>query len=285
MKTKILYSLILSGLFIFFACKKELNWKVGNTDSRIVVEATFTDEYKKQSVFVSQTTDFYSEKNNVALTDAQVSITDGVNTYLFNHIGNGEYQSIDSVSAMMGKTYTLNLNLNTPINEQTKYTATSTMKGYFRLDTVFCQILGWEELTEQDTFTELILGVYGQEAKSTSDYYIFNVKKNGDDAKMKFDEMAAFSDEIDNGMTEFSFTTYIKGKLNAGDTINVTILSVSDKYLDYLNEITQEIDRVDPFGMMGPPANPKGNISNEGLGFFNVSAVSKIEHIVIEGIR
>lgn len=282
MKTKILYSFIFTALFFFCACKKELNWKVGNTDSRIVVEATFTDELKKHSVYVSQTTDFYSEKNNVAVTDAQVSITDGMNTFSLYHVGNGEYQTIDSVAAMMGKTYTLNINLNSPINNHTKYSSSATMKGYFRLDTVFCQILGWEELTEQDTFTELIIGVYGKEAESTSDYYIFNVKKKGDNEKMKFDEMTVFSDEIDNGMTEFSFTTFVNGKLKSGDTINVTILSVSDKYLDYLNEISQEIDRVDPFGMMGPPANPKGNINNEGLGFFNVSAVSIKKNIIIE---
>lgn len=269
-------------LIILNACDKTVEWDVKSADARLVVEGSITDEYKKHVVKLTKTRDFNTSAKFVPVESAEVSISDGSNHFILIEKEDGFYETQDSMMGILGKTYTLNIELDKPIDEETHYTAEAKLKGYFTLDTVLC-FLNQKETWEDDTSSTLILVLYGQEAPETEkDYYQYYLQPFHGKKPLTITGKSIFSDLGENGMTEMAVFYFVDYDVNIGDKFSLEVRSVPEEYSTFKQELEMEIDRYDPIGMLGPPANVKGNISNGGMGFFMASSVSKYEGVVVD---
>lgn len=283
MRYTIFISLSITAILIILnACDKSIDWDVKSTDARLVVEGSITDEYKKHVVRLTKTLDFNTNAEFVPVENAEVSISDGSKHFILIEKEDGFYETQDSMIGILGKTYSLNIELDKPIYEQTHYTAEAELKGYFTLDTVLCY-LNHKETWEDDTSSTLILVLYGQEAPETGeDYYQYYLQHFNNKESLSITDKSIFSDLGENGMTEMAVFYFVDYDVNIGDEFSLEVRSVPEEYSTFKQELEMEIDRYDPIGMLGPPANVKGNIKNGAMGFFMASSVSRYQPVVVD---
>lgn len=99
-------------LFLFTiisSCLEPYDFKTESFESALVIEATITNEVKRQEINLSRTFRF-EEEGPTYETGANVQVTDNDNTvYNFTDQGNGLYLSNIAFSAQVNKTYTLSI--------------------------------------------------------------------------------------------------------------------------------------------------------------------------------
>ncbi len=94
---------------LLFGCIEPFDAKTGEFLSALVVDATITDEQKNQQVFLSRTFKF-EEESPTAVTGAQIMVVDGTgNTFDFEEVSAGMYQSTAPFAAVPGRTYSLSI--------------------------------------------------------------------------------------------------------------------------------------------------------------------------------
>lgn len=288
MKMNIL--IILTFVLIWSSCEEKINWKVKESSRRLVVEAGLTDELKYHEVKLSISSSYFDSSLPETVSRAEVSITDGERTIEFEEspANSGIYKTIEKVKGEIGKTYTLSIDLEKEIADVRNYTATAKMNRALPVDSIvpiFFPNSNWSENADDDDDADdsqtkkyiLYLAVYGQEPNPVGDYYYANLFRNDSlmtksifDVVLLHDEMGGF-----NGKNVFPIYIYTDTFVEAMDTIAVELHSTSETYIDYIYNMDEVTDGADAFGMSGPPANVKGNISDKAFGFFSVSAVKR----------
>lgn len=122
MKTRKYYSAILL-LMLVLSCEEKTDWEIkADENGALVVEAIITDEFKTQEIILSLS---YDDLNGdpVFVTGAEVSLTDGLETFLFEAdlTQPGRYLSEQVFSAQLNVPYTLEIEWNgetyTAVNE------------------------------------------------------------------------------------------------------------------------------------------------------------------------
>lgn len=103
------YKLVLIVLFIAVSsCTTPYNYTTNGFENAIVIEATITNELKKQEIKLSRTYKFEDE-GPVFETGATVSITDDLGTIYGFDEGAGSYFSATEFKALPGRTYQLHI--------------------------------------------------------------------------------------------------------------------------------------------------------------------------------
>lgn len=278
MKAIINFITFFTVILVFASCNKEISWDAQSADTKLVVQGVITDELKNHQVKLSKTMSYDSNKAEY-VTGATISISDGTNVFQLTEVGNGFYET-DLIAGEVGKEYTLNITLKENIGGYNKFSASSEMKGYFDIDESFC-FLNEHYSDEEDTATTLLVVLFGQEAPTEDDYYLFQLKKLGSSQEFSINDQSTFADYGDNGMNDIALLYTIEDSIPIGDSLEITVHSISEDYLIYMDEVFTEIDRYDPFGMMGPAANPKGNISGGAFGFFRASTTRSFKPIIV----
>lgn len=266
MKRIILYIPIL--LIILSACEEKIDLKLDDDFDRLVVEAALTDQDTTQKVVLSETTSYFTDEQTPRVSNAIVTISDGQNTFTFSESSQaGIYYSDYTFAGEYGKTYTLNIELAKPINDNTSYTASETMPVSLQLDSVTAEIL-------PNPFGDRDVQVkgYGQEPASPGNYYVWDLFVNGKNYTDTLEQKTFTDDALVNG-------SYIPGLPiffydgNDKDSIKVVTQSITKEYYDFLLAYVQEA-AFGGGGFSGPPANVKGNLSGGALGYFAVKAVT-----------
>lgn len=275
MRKIILLILLVANIIIWMSsCEEVIEWKVKDGQVRVVVEGSITNEYKKHSLILSRTLDYFSESTSGIINDAEIRVSEGENIYLYEQLENGLYQSIEEFAGEVGKTYHLRIILNEEIGGFTTYEASTTMTRLMPLDSI--------SVTLEKEFgeTELIytVNIFGQEPAETEDYYKANIYCNG---VLLSEEELYYDDMLLQGMTFDKFAIFSHEDIKEGDEVLLELISIEKEYFRFLTELTRAIDGGDPFGLSGPPANAFGNISNKALGYFY--AGEKVEYTAIAG--
>lgn len=105
---KKLYNILISCL-LFISCIEQIEIKDTTYEKLLVVEAKLTNEFKNQTVKLSNTIELNSEIP-ILEKNAVVTITDSdMTVYSFTETSDGVYQSTVPFKAEMNKTYTLNI--------------------------------------------------------------------------------------------------------------------------------------------------------------------------------
>ncbi len=286
---KLLY--ILPVTLLFIACsmdmEEEINWNIDRSPDMLVVESIITNELKEQCVHLTRSGDYYDTLQAQAVTDAQVSITEGLNTYLFTESASnpGYYYSDVAFAGEPLKTYVLHVDLEQEMNGLSNYSAQSIMPNGIHVDSAQFSLYEMPEfdLVEEDDDEKdtTILEVYffGTEPEESGNYYFTTTFRNDIPLEETAKEFRIYNDESWNG--EYVHATAFIYNLIPGDLITFRIYSIEKQFYKFLEGILNSESTGGMGSVTGPPANAVGNI-NKGLGYFGAAYVSQKTGPVID---
>jgi hypothetical protein len=267
--------LVLTILVDLTSCEKKIHWDVGEGQTRLIVEASFTDELIRQKIKLTKTASFYDTLVPQPVSGAEVKVEDGSNNYNFieDIPGSGTYFSQNAVAGNVGKGYSLSISLVTPIGGFQKYTANCVMKPVMKIDSITSE----ESITSflGNTDTSKVVRFWGRDLPEEGDYYMAKLFINNKLYSDSLHKIAIVSDEAINGLYISSplNTIFSNKEIKEGNIVSVKLYSINKEYFDFVNNLLGEQSKTeDIFGFSGPPANVFGNISDGALGYFIVSA-------------
>jgi hypothetical protein len=277
-------SIYILSIFIFLvsACKdsyQEIDWELNDQPSRLIVVGEVTSEYKQHTIFLKQSTSYFSNQELPKVSGATVMVSDGANTYSFaeDAVSKGTYISEEEFAGEVGKTYSLDIELESAINGETSYSASSIMNEGIQIQNSVSYIYEnpLEEVGEGDS-TVLLTYVIGPESPEVGDYYAINLYKNSKLLNDTIDELEVLYDDESGINGENLITFFFFEVFQETDTVTIEIKSVDKGYYEFIDGVKEVAEGYDPFGFSGPPANPVGNIQGGGaFGYFLASYVSK----------
>lgn len=272
---KVYYIILLASLFLTACENREIDWEVKSVDQMLVVEGSFTDELKKHQLSLSLSEDYFINRHTSKVSKAQVSITDGTNTYLYKETAiPGLYETIDSIAGIVGKTYTLNIDLDKPLSGSSHFYCSSLMRPTIKIDSLVSFI--YKNPTEEGDSMILFFEIYGLENSPKGDYYTTDIYINNKLLNDTIDERSIYYDEASGfDGKEINYVVSFTNEVKPMDTIRFSFISVDRAYYDFVTGVVNIAKYNDPMGFSGPPANAVGNIKGgKAIGFFNISSVS-----------
>lgn len=278
--------LLKSGLVLLMAgwatlsCDEKIRWDVDPEQKRIIVEGRITDELKQHDLLLRISNDFFDPENPSVVVGAQVSVTDGTNSYTYEEVSSGLYQSTEAFTGQVGITYELTIELEAPIGDQTRYTAVTTMQPNLTLDSLAVYRDELDDIfDEYDEDSTYFFSFFGLEPEGTGDHYLCELWRNGENYTDPINQVVIFEDDWIDGIEFEAFELFISADFDAqeefqpGDQATLKIYAIEKQYFDFLNAFFAQEEGGDPFGFSSPPANVDGNISGTGLGYFYAASV------------
>jgi hypothetical protein len=265
-------SIILSTLT--FSCTERIDLPLDESSVRLVVEGAVTTAKGIHKIYLSKSTSYYYNQEPPKVTGAFVSISDGENIYKLTEDLPGVYLTSSDFYGVEGKTYTLSIKLASSIGGFTEYTATSTMPQGTVLDSVslaFYADFGEAGVWEVKCFMS---------DPQAANYYRFLTSRNEELLTDTLNKWFVTDDQFFNGTYTYGAAiNYLdqsseEEMLIPGDTVTVELNTINREYYDFLTDAQIELQGSDPL-FSGPPANIRGNISNDAIGFFATYTVSK----------
>lgn len=292
MNTKYIYVLLAIVTFSIVSCEDPIIVDNGFESPRLVIDAWITNENEDQSIFVTETQDYFDNRLPTGLTDAQVSVTKGTETYIFSHKADGKYTwspNGDQTIGEVGDEFTLNINTGSET-----VTSTTTLNRVPEIDSISIFIEDEAFGADEGLFAEL----YARDLPGKGDTYWVRSYRN-DTLLNRPQEMNLIYDATFDSGTDIDGTTFIRPlrfavnardedgqprDLNIGDRVRCEIYSISNEAFRFLQIVQEQTTNGDNSIFALPVANSRGNIYDSAgervLGVFNVAAVSRMEEEV-----
>jgi hypothetical protein len=286
MKKNILYTAISILLIVLSSCEEKIDLNLETTYPRLVVDADFTNEISKKTIYLYQSTDYYDINLPPPVANATIQVSDGSNIFTFSQEGNylGKYVSDTSFGCIPGLTYEINIS-DIDINGDGKkeiYSATSYMPDTVHLDSItigtfdfFGAYTGWQ------------VDLYAWEPAGKN-YYMFKTYRNGvllsdtiTDAFYSDDQF--FDGNYMDGITvSMHSDENIHDTISIGDTITLEFSSLNKEYYRFHYELITTVNSsAGAFSMVA--SNPTNNFNSEMvMGYFNTRAVTYVSKIYEE---
>lgn len=271
---------IKSILFVFLismlavSCTERIDIGLDDSYIRLVVDGSLTTDTMAHTVILKTSSSYYYNQPSPMVTGAQVSITDGIQTFNLQEDSAGVYRTDPTVFGVAGQTYRLKIKLATAIGGQMDYSANSTLYPIASLDSV--SLFFHPDWSENGIWE---VKCYVQEPP-TIDFYRFMILKNNLMLTDTLNEWFITDDKFFNGSyTNGATVAYLQQGsdqegLSKGDTVTVEVNSIGKDYFNFLTEAQAELRGSNPL-FSGPPANVKGNIDNGAIGFFTTYSATR----------
>jgi hypothetical protein len=278
MKRIIVVGLFFAGLLL--SCEETIKLDLDQVQQQIIIEGVVTNNPNHQFIKVTRTLGFYQSGRPTPVTNATIVLHDNTGqSYPFSHnptANNGQdgyYFPTAGFAGATGRTYRLEVQADNQIYEATDvlYPVTTFDSITYRLNED--QV---EEPEEEGKFYELLM--YAKEPQESKDYYLFKFYRN-DTLITFFDTDIYSTDDILLGERIDGLPSPVYfGEL---DTARIEMLSLSRNGYLFYNDLFNLINN--DGGMFGsPPANPRTNLTNGALGFFQASAIESDTLIIIK---
>ena len=283
--------LLIPILAVFlFSCIEEIDWETEDYKELLVVDGSFTDEYKRHKIKLTKTADYFSGEKTPAISGADVSISSDSETIEFVESSEepGVYVTENPVAGLVGKEYTLNIILQNPINGKIKYSATEKMEPGVELDSIQAILYDNPVYAEESPGMDSMMvdvRLFWKKPPVEDNYYKVQLYLKDSINNRTIDDFSIFEGQEEIKGTSVSNIYFFKN-FQPDDTVVLENSSVSDEYYEYIdglkNITNQEDDQF--FDMSGPPANAVGNIEGaEALGYFRVSSVTRDTTVILDG--
>ena len=246
---------------------------------KVVVEGLVTNEENSvQTVNLSYSTDYYDTGETEKISNATVTVEDDLgNLYEYSESTDTPGSYTAEFTGEVGRTYSLSVTVDGQL-----YEASETMFRVTDFDSL-TWIIDEEEKAEleedNDTSGEFYdVLMYVQEPPETEDFYRFKFYTNGEEDTDDYQEVYYSDDvllsEAIEGLESVRF-------YSLGDTVTIEAYSISRKAFLFFSDLQILLDN--DGGIFGPiPADLRNNISNGGLGYFQVSAMESASIVVGE---
>lgn len=264
MKVKLFFPL----LFLLCACEEVIQLELEPGQQRVVAEAILDVGQGVCTLVLSKSGDFYASNNFEQISGAQVSLClPGGELRPLTDLGNGQYVA-DQLALFPGDTTMLRIAL--PDGQSTE-SSPVLMPAPVVLDSL---IIEKNEATggpgggpnggSEESYS---LTVEWRDVPNMENYYRVKIFRNG------LPETGLYllaDDRLGDGLK--ISRPVIRQNFEKGDLLHVQLLAVSKAYYDYFTDLANAEGR----GLSAPaPYNPKGNFSNDMLGYFGAWYVSE----------
>jgi hypothetical protein len=259
--------------FFFTSCEKVIDVDLETAAPRLVIEASIkwvkNTSGNDQKIKLTTTTGYYNTNTPVA-TGAIVTVTNASNT-VFNFIekpNSGEYLCSNFVPAL-NQNYILNI-----IYKGETYTANETLKPVPVIDKI-------EQTTSGFSNKDIEVKTYITDNTATQDFFLIQTKPSF----IVIPTYRVFNDKYISGNQD-SFS-YLHEDLKTGTNLDISVLGVSERYYNYLNQLLNIAGASSgggPFqtarGTIRGNIINKTNENNYALGYFSLSEVSTQNYLV-----
>lgn len=276
-------------LFLLSSCndmEEEITWETKNIPAKAVVEGSIINDTCYQIIRLSQTGDYFLNEKTPRITGAGVTVTDGVNTYIFEEADSvpGDYYSVEKFAGIPGRTYTLNVNLSEPIEGVSTLTAYDAMIQGFIIDSMKAYVFenSFSDEPEDDS-TIVLFYLNGNQPPNITNYYLVQMYRNGIPTFKSIIDMELYNDEYSDDPESTELVFYFMENVVIDDEMSIEITSITKEYYEYVRTLKEVVTPPDVLGFSGPPADAIGNINNgDHLGFFFAGQKSRCTVLATE---
>jgi hypothetical protein len=252
------------------ACTEKIDITLDSTYTRLVVDGNIESDTGAYAIALTKSADYFSNEPVPRVVNALVWISSGTNTFLLHESKkgiSGIYETDSNFAGYTGNTYTLHVELPEEIAGKSRFEASSFMPSVTHLDSI--EAVFKPEMGRKGIW---IIKLWAQEPGNESNFYMFNLYKNGKLLTDTITKKVVSEDKFFNGSYMNGVPVmYINNDhpwetIYPGDTIMLQMSGITKEYFDFINEVKQSGFNI-PF-FSGPPANVNGNVNNGGVGFF-----------------
>jgi hypothetical protein len=260
----------------FLGCEETTELDLRQTPPRIVIEGLVTNKPHYQSVKISRSAAFYGSGATPRITDATVRVTDDQGTeFIFvhnprNHADSmGIYLPATPFVGTIGRTYTLYV-----VADGQDFQATDQMFSVTPIDSLNFRINEDQQDEPEDPGKIYEMLLFAREPQDETNYYLFKYYRN--DSLTVFNPTDIYySDDqlLGENISGIPSPVYYA----VDDKARLEVYSLTRSGYVFYNDLSTSLNN-DGGGMFGPiPATPRTNLTNDALGFFQVSAVVEEE--------
>ncbi len=272
---KLLFAALILGSVA--SCTKIIDVEVDPSNEKLVVDATLTTDTTVHIVKLTRTIDFFSMEEPPGVSNATVTVSDNEGktiTFEENQSVPGEYLSPENTYGVIGNTYTLNIELTSPIGGFSKFEATNFIKKTPEIDSV---------TIEKDPYRPFYyIAGYFQDSVS-EDYYMSWYSKDDTLRNYLSSERYLIEDKIINGEYFEGAALGIlfgdEAKFIPGSRFEVSLSNINEIHYNFITDFAAEASGQNPL-FSGPPANISTNLNNDAVGFFATYSTQMAVYIV-----
>jgi len=279
MKTLTTAVYILTVSLLLASCTEKIDVELDDSYTRLVVDGAITTDTMAHTVRLSTTSSYFYNLPSPPVSGARVSITDGEVTFDLQEDSPGVYRTSSSAYGIVGHTYSLKVELKSPVGGHSDYSASSAITPVAKLDSI--SLVFHDDWTESGIWE---IKCYVLEPP-TVDFYRFMVSRNLQILTDTLNEWIISDDKFYNGnYTNGLPVGYLdqgatEQMVTEGDIVGVEINNIGSDYFNFIANAQTELFGSNPL-FSGPPANIVGNINNGGFGFFAAYSVTRSHAIV-----
>jgi hypothetical protein len=270
---KTIFIIFSFALIFLSSCTKIIDIDLNDDDSKkLVVDAVFTTMPREHEVKLNVSANYFSGDIPPAATGATVSITDGVNTFVYTEVSPGVYRTNALAQATPNTLYTLNISYNGQ-----DFSSTNFCDSVPDLDSVMVEPFYPPGASEPKYH---IIRISTQEKLGYGDYYAWQVFVNGELKNDTITEQISTDDGFFPDGTYFNlFELTRMDDLESGDTVMIAQHAISKETYDaYFAILLQTEFRGGIFDT--PPADVPTNLSEGAVGIFSATGESRRQTIV-----
>jgi hypothetical protein len=234
-------------------------------EPKIVVEAQINNIDKSCFVSIAKTANPDDSISYYPVSDAQVIISDNQgNSELLDLLTPGIYIG-NEINATPNSEYSLLVSI-----DELEYAALDVMQMPATVDKAEIRFID-KFVAEAGYYIKL----YIQKEKNKTSYYKLEVAKN-DSLFNGYNDLIIFEDTyaIEN------FEYLIPYAFQGNDTVTIDLHKISSEMYKYFYELNKQTNNTFRY-IQAPMQNPPSNLSNNALGYFQVSAITRL-NILIE---
>ncbi|MEI6454977.1 MAG: DUF4249 domain-containing protein [bacterium] len=261
--------LVLSAALL--ACTERIDVQLDNSYSRLVVDGNISPEAGPYRIALTSTASYFYNEPAPRVVNAVMSLNDGFIDYPLTETVpgvSGIYETDSGFSGVIGRVYSININLPQDIGGFSSYQATDQLHPVTKLDSI--RTVFHPEWGKEGVWT---IQLWAQEPGDERNYYMFNVYRNGilltDTLNKKvISDDALYNGSYMNGVDAVYLNNSHKWEtIYPGDTVVLQMSGITQEYFNFINQVRQAGFNI-PF-FSGPPANVEGNVNNGAVGFFS----------------
>jgi len=233
-------------------------------EPKIVIEAHLNNLNKPHEVKISQSVNPNDSSSNNPISNANVVVSDNLgNTELLKMTSPGTYL-LSEIKGVPETEYSLSVSI-----DQKKYTAVEVMP--------ITAIIVKTEIKYLDKFVPekgKYIKLYILKKNNKTHYYKLEVTKN-DSLYNGYSDLTLLDDTYSTDTVKF----LVPYAFNSNDTVMIDLHAITSEMHKYYSELSKQTNNT--FRNIQPPMqNPPSNIQSDALGYFQVSAVTRINFVI-----
>lgn len=281
-KKYIINFLIFICFLLTYSCKEDIDLGTDSTTTKLVVEGYISTDTMRHMVRLSKSSDALHKQFGGPVTDAIVTISDGIitETLTKDESNPGFYFTSPSYFGVAGKTYVLNIK-NVDVNNDgilEEYRAKSLLKDENPIDAF--NVIAY---SQDSNLKGWIINLYAQDPGKGRNCYLMKIKKNNTmltDSVYKYGlaDNTGFEGKYYYGFPVYFLRESIDSTYNLikGDTVTLEMYGITEEYFTFLYDFINDYYPKLPI-FSGPSANAYSNIEpgEKAIGVFTAYSVKR----------